>query len=566
MHDIDCKNLYSSFYNSNTWQVLAVITLSSSKKTIPWLPAEVKDIEYIDQYWRSLYFFNIYRLIIGCGLLFAAREFQFTHFGSYDYQLFLQTGIIYVICGGLSVLFVRLRSPGFDWQLFFQVGTDIVIFSIMLYTSGGLQSGLGVLMLVSLAGAGLISRGRLALFFASMASLGLLLQEAYAFLTVNNYIAQYSQAGLMSMAYFAVAWLAHRLAKHTLASEQLARERGIDLVSMAQINQLVIQDLQEGILIIDKVGNIRQRNHYAEKLLGFNITINQSNLVKLSDCVPELAVQLTRWQSNNETHCDCLRLAQTHALVRLRFLRVQTDSRSDVVIFLEDMGRVHAQLQQLKLAAVGRLTANIAHEIRNPLSAINHAAELLEEELVEKNVNTRLVRIICDNTQRLNKIVQDVLQLNRRNAAKIESVDLVNFVIKFLNEFCQIEKIDNQLFKLVAAEQYVIRFDRDHLHQIMWNLCQNAKRHCRQQAGSIKILIAKAATDNNIYFDIIDDGPGIALPQSKQIFEPFFTTAAGGTGLGLFITRELCENNRASIDYIEDSFGTHFRVICQNDQ
>ncbi|MDV6347773.1 ATP-binding protein [Nitrosomonas sp. Is35] len=490
----------------------------------------------------------------------------FANLGSYHYQLFLYAGIGHVLFSGLFMLLIRLRFPCFNRQLAIQVISDIAFFSLMLYASGGLQSGLGVLLLVSLAGAGLISRGRLALFFASIATISLLLQETYSLWTVDHYAAQYSQAGLLSMAYFAVAWLAHRLAKYTLASEQLAKERGIDLANMAQVNQLVIQDLHEGVLVVDQYGYIRQRNAYAERLFDLNVSADKAERLKLSDCMPELASRLTSWQGDSSISFDLLRLAHSNALVRTRFLPIQADSRNGVVIFLEDMGRIQAQLQQLKLAALGRLTANIAHEIRNPLSAINHAAELLEEEQLESNTDPRLVRIICDNTRRLNKIVQDVLQLNRRNIAKPDLIDLHEFMGKFLEEFCHAEKMDGNVFVLRNSNHHWISFDRDHLNQVLWNLCRNAWRHCCKQVGSVRIELSVAANENNVCLDIVDDGPGIDPQQVKQIFEPFFTTAAGGTGLGLYIARELCETNQASLDYIEGSSGGHFRIICQSNQ
>lgn len=461
------------------------------------------------------------------------------------------------------MLFIKLRHPGFNWQLALQVSSDIVFFTIMLYASDGLQSGLGVLLLVSLAGAGLISRGRLALFFASMATIGLLLQETYSVLTVDFYSAQYSQAGLLSLAYFAVAWLAHQLAQYTLASEQLAKERGVDLANMAQVNQLVIQDIQEGVLVVDKSGNIRQRNTYAEKLLDLSPSSSKTEALRLSDHLPEIAGRLASWQGDSTINFDLLRLSHSNALVRTRFVPIQSDFRNGVVIFLEDMGRIQAQLQQLKLAALGRLTANIAHEIRNPLSAINHAAELLEEEQLTNNTNSRLVRIICDNTQRLNKIVQDVLQLNRRNISKLDVVHASEFIRAFLEEFCYVEKIDRNVFLLNSSHDYLIHFDRDHLNQILWNLCRNAWRHCRKQAGSIHIELSTGPNENNIHLDIFDDGPGVDPQQLKQIFEPFFTTASNGTGLGLYIAREMCETNHASLEYVESPAGGHFRITCK---
>jgi two-component system sensor histidine kinase PilS (NtrC family) len=538
---------------------------SSNKHSIFWpLDSDAATIDYTDQHWCSLYYFNCFRLAIGGSLLIVFWKSEFISLGSHNPSLFLYAGAGHVLFSMLSMAFVRLRFPGFDQQLAIQVISDIVFFSVMLYASGGLPSGLGVLLLVSLAGAGLIGRGRLVLFFASVATISLLLQETYSLWTIDFYSAQYSQAGLLSMAYFAVAWLAYRLAKHTLASEQLAAERGIDLANMAQVNKLVIQDLQEGVLVVDKHGYIRQRNSYAEWLLNLNPSAEKTSLLKLSACMPELAGRLTTWQGDSSINFDLLRLAHSNTLVRTRFLPIQANSRNGVVIFLEDMGRIQAQLQQLKLAALGRLTANIAHEIRNPLSAINHAAELLEEEQLENDMDPRLVRIICDNTRRLNKIVQDVLQLNRRNISRPELFDLHEFVQKFLEEFCHAERIDGGAFVLKNANNHLISFDRDHLHQILWNLCRNAWRHCRQQNGSIHIELSASANENNVYLDIMDDGEGIDPQQIKQIFEPFFTTAAGGTGLGLYIARELCETNQASLDYIEGSGGGHFRIVCKS--
>ena len=518
------------------------------------------------QYWRSLYYFNWFRLTIGCVLLIVSWTSEFTNLGSYHYAVFLYAGIAHVLFSGLFMLLIRLRVPGFDQQLAIQVISDIAFFSVMLYASGGLASGLGVLLLVSLAGAGLISRGRLTLFFASMAAIGLLLQETYSSWTVDYYAAQYSQAGLLSVAYFAVAWLAHRLAKHTLASEQLAKERGIDLANMAQVNQLVIQDLQQGVLVVDKHGYIRQRNACAERLFDLHPSEGKAELLKLSDCMPELAGRLASWRGDSNISSGLLRLTHSNALVRTRFLPIQADSRDGVVIFLEDMGRIQAQLQQLKLAALGRLTANIAHEIRNPLSAINHAAELLEEEQLENNTDPRLVRIICDNTRRLNKIVQDVLQLNRRNIPRPDSIDLHEFMQKFLEEFCHAERMDGNVFVLRNCNHHPVNFDRDHLHQILWNLCRNAWRHCRKLAGSVRIELSAAASGDHVCLDIMDDGPGVDPRQVKQVFEPFFTTATGGTGLGLYIARELCETNQASLDYIERSGGGHFRITCVSSQ
>lgn len=518
---------------------------------------------YPEQFWHSLFYFNIYRLVMAGGIVVSTWLFHPFSFGITNAPLFNVVAIVYVLLCGLTIIPVKKHYPAFNWQLSFQVVSDVVFICTMIFASGGIQSGLGVLLLVSLAGAGLISRGRLALFYAAIASIGLLLQETYAFLYVYGYQAQYTQVGLLSMGYFALAWLAHQLATRAIASEQLARQRGTDLANMAQINQLVIQDMQDGVLVVDSNGKIRQRNFIAEKLLALKPKSSAFEYPMLEDYAPPLAERLVIWHDDNDTNFDLLKLPESNVLVRTRFVPIKENSRTGVVIFLEDMSRIQAQVQQLKLAALGRLTANIAHEIRNPLSAISHAAELLAEEQSSDPTQVRLLQIVRDNTLRLDKIVQDILQLNRRDIAESEILDGEDFIRTFVNDFCRAEKIDADVFLLDATRQNAIAFDQEHLNRILWNLCRNAWRHCCKKKGSILLRLTDGLDANCINLNVIDDGPGVPPAQLKKLFEPFFTTETSGTGLGLYIAREMCESNHASLDYIENITGGHFRIICQ---
>ncbi len=520
---------------------------------------------YSEQFWHSLFYFNVYRLVMASGIVVSTWLFHPFSFGNTNTQLFDYVALVYVLFCGLTIIPVRKRYLSFNWQLSFQIVSDVVFICTMIFASGGIQSGLGVLLLVSLAGAGLISRGRLALFYAAVASIGLLLQETYGFFYVHDYQAQYTQVGLLSMGYFALAWLAHQFATRAIASEQLAQQRGTDLANMAQVNQLVIQDMQDGVLVVDSNGKIRQRNFIAEKLLDLKPKSSVFEYPTLADYVPSLAERLVVWRDDNDASFDLLKLPATNVLVRTRFVPIKEDSRTGVVIFLEDMSRIQAQVQQLKLAALGRLTANIAHEIRNPLSAISHAAELLEEEQSSSPTQTRLLQIVRDNTLRLDKIVQDILQLNRRDIAKSEILDATVFIRTFVNDFCHAEKIDTDIFLLDVAGQgqNAIAFDQGHLNRILWNLCRNAWRHCCKKKASIQLRLTDGLNANCINLDVIDDGPGVSPAQLKKLFEPFSTTEASGTGLGLYIAREMCESNHASLDYIENATGGHFRIICQ---
>jgi len=525
--------------------------------------ARLFDNEYTDQHWRFLHYFNIYRLITGCVLIVASWKFDQTGFGSYRYMLFIYTAIGYMLFSFLCIVLTQLRLPKLDRLLAFQLLGDIFFYSTMLYASGGLQSGLGGLVLISLATAGLIDRGKMVLFFASIATISLLFQETYASFTNDFYSAQYSQAGLLSMAYFAVAWLAQQLTKSNLRNEKLANERCIDLANMSQVNQLIIQELPEGILVVDEDGNIRQYNALAQFMLNIN-SQNSASVIELTHLPAEFVALLTDWQKKGATeHNEIMRIPCSDTLVYVRWVPIASEARNGAVIFLEDMGRMEAKLQQLKLAALGRLTSNIAHEIRNPLSAINHAAELILETNSETNPDNRLIHIICENSRRLNKIVQDVLQITQKQSASPGKINLAEFIEIFLEQFCLGEKIHRNIFTLSGTGQYRISFDYDHLNQILWNLCSNAFRHSTQQPNSIQIKFSHDNQRNHIILDIIDDGLGLDKQRSKQIFEPFYTTAPKGTGLGLFIVRELCEANHALVEFIENPVGAHFRIRCK---
>jgi two-component system sensor histidine kinase PilS (NtrC family) len=345
-----------------------------------------------------------------------------------------------------------------------------------------------------------------------------------------------------------------------VAIEAIAAQREVDLANMAQVNRLIIQDMQDGVLVVDERGVIRQINSQAEAILG--PVSGSARDVKLQDYAPMLAARLEQWRRDPESKFDPLRTMVGQQSTAARFVPVGLARNVGVVIFLEDLSRVQAQAQQLKLAALGRLTANIAHEIRNPLSAINHATELLMED-AGRGAQPRLLQIIHDNTQRLDRMVQDVLKLNRRDQALRETFDLVEYLETFIDQFCEIEKIGREIIKLDAEIEPVVTFDRSHLNQVMWNLCRNAVRYCRKQRDSLTLRVRSGSRAGTIELSVIDDGPGVAEALRGHLFEPFFTTAASGTGLGLYIAREICEANAATLRFIERARGAQFSVICK---
>ena len=509
--------------------------------------------------WRSISLFNLYRLTLASLSIFLVVTFgDELSLGSSNLPLFIDTSIIYFSLVLISQLAIKLREPRFTFQLAFQVVTDIACLTVLSDASGGLQSGLGILLLVSLAAAGLISRGRITLFFAALASIAVLLQHSYAVLTQDAAVGQYLQVGLLSVAYFVIAWMAHTLARYATASEKLAALRGVDLANMAEANRLVIQDMPDGVLVVDELGVVRQCNPSAQRMLAFSFPENR--IVTLNECSALLAELFVVWRKSLERKPEVLRLPGTHHLARLRFMPVQHEELWGAVVFIEDMQRVQSQAQQIKLAALGRLTANIAHEVRNPLSAISYATELLKEEQQDPS-QSRLLQIILDNATRLNHIVQDVMQLNQRDRASREVINLAEKLPLFIENLHNIENLPQGILVLDIDPVCTVSFDRGHLDQILWNLCRNALRYSKRQARSVR-LIAGRTVEGNVTLDVINDGPAITPDALQKLFEPFFTTSVGGTGLGLYIARELCEANGAVLKYVTSVPGeVCFRIL-----
>ncbi|MCI3952203.1 MAG: integral rane sensor signal transduction histidine kinase, partial [Burkholderiales bacterium] len=367
--------------------------VANPEQTVPWAIDGVEPAEQPQPFWRSLHFFNAYRLFVAVFLLAIVTVWgNSLQFASRNLTLFGVTAALYVAFSIVCFALVRLKWR-FNLQITVQAVADIVFIVVMMHASGGISSGMGLLLLATLAAVGLISRGRLALAHAALASIAVLLEHTYSVLRLDENVSLYVQAGLMSVGYFATAWLAHALAQYAAASERLAAQREVDLANLAQVNQLVIQDMQDGVLVVDASGVIRQVNARAERMLG---SLRHRDM-QLWDYAPGLATTFERWRGGSGA-VDANSGPILNNSVNARFVPIGRTRQVGAVIFLEDLTRVQAQARQLKLAALGRLAANIAHEIRNPLGSISHAAELLQEEPPISQTTKRLLSIIHDNS------------------------------------------------------------------------------------------------------------------------------------------------------------------------
>jgi two-component system, NtrC family, sensor histidine kinase PilS len=510
--------------------------------------------------WRSFQYFNLYRVVLA-GLFFFAILLP------HEWTARLELSATVALIGLASVYLLSVLAGlvlsihwqrRFNLQLSLQVVLDAVVITAFMFSAGGVSSGLGIVLLVSLGAASLVGRGRLVLFYAACATLAVLLAQLYGVFTRGFEQATVVHAGILSAAFFATAILARLIGQRAMINEDLARRRGIALENQGLISQRIVERMQDGLLVLDRNGLIKRQNPVAVAMLDLPEVTETS----LAAAVPALGAALVAWSSGPGDEA-CQFLAPSGQELRARFERTSS-SDGEVLVLLEDVGRIKERAQQLKLASLGRLTASIAHEIRNPLSAIGHAGELLREER-RGEMQERLLRILNDNVSRLDRIVSDILELGRQNRAEPEPLKLADFCNIFVEDFLANSGVVADVVVLDVPPDSVLCFDRSHLHQVLWNLLGNALRHSSKQAGAVRLAVRLGDSDKRIELHVIDDGPGIPEGVREQIFEPFFTTHTLGTGLGLFIARELCVANGATLELAPLSPNGHFIVAGRSD-
>ena len=518
--------------------------------------------------WRPLGFLNKYRLLISSFFtIIVIFGLQFYPLASHDRNLFFYTSLLYLIFACVFVFLLRWRWPGFHTQIYLHISVDIIATVILMHASGGISSGLGTLLIIVIAGGSILVSGqRQALFLASIASLLILAEVANDRITEMLLGNSYTQAGILGLTLFVTALVAHAFARRIRESEALAVRRGGDLANMAELTEHIIQRMQTGIVVIDNNEVVRLMNESAWHMFGMPSIAHDPVLEKIS---PPLADIFRHWQQQPEMKVQAFAPSTEYYNIVPRFARIGQDKNSGVLIFLEDASAVAQRAQQLQLASLGRLTASIAHEIRNPLGAISHAGQLLAESPNLDRHDQRLTRIINDQSQRMNTIIESIMQLGRkRDRSRSEVFNLNDFLQRFVNDFMIVHAAEHDLMKVeVNPPDIEIRFDATHLQQILTNLCENGLRHSQGHQGRPRVELRAGMVHDRQrpFLDVIDHGSGIPEDVAEHIFEPFYTTSNTGSGLGLYISRELAECNQANVKYMPVvTGGSCFRISFQD--
>jgi len=521
----------------------------------------------LEHTWRPLGFLNKYRLLISLFFtLIYIFGLQFYPLASHDPDLFFVVALLYLFAAGVFVFLLRGQWPGFQTQIYLHVSVDIVVTVLLMHASGGVSSGLGTLLIIVIAGSSILVSGqRQALFLASIASLLVLFEVAYSRINEVMLDNSYTQAGILGLTLFITAMVAHIFARRIRESEALAIRRSVDLANMAELTEHIIQRMQTGIVVIDNNEQVRLMNESAWHMFGMPSVARDPALEKIS---PRLMEIFRQWQQQPEMKLNSFAPSNEYHSIMPRFARIGQDKNSGVLIFLEDASSVVQRAQQLQLASLGRLTASIAHEIRNPLGAISHAGQLLAESPHLDEHDQRLTRIISDQSQRMNTIIESILQLGRRDSSHSEVFLLNDFLQRFVHDFMIAHPHEQDQLKVeVNPADIEIRFDATHLQQILTNLCENGLRHSQDYPGRPRVELRGGMVHDQErpFLDVIDHGSGIPADAAEHIFEPFYTTSNTGSGLGLYISRELAECNQANVKYMPVATGgSCFRISFQD--
>lgn len=446
-------------------------------------------------------------------------------------ELFQSTALLY---GGFALLLL-----GWYWHrprilprlALLELATDALAVTVLMHASGGIKSGIGGLLVIFVGAASLTLRGRQALFGAALVTLVLLAEQGINVLERNAPAGEFLATGVLGAIIFLIALAIYPLASRLEESEALTRQQGMDLADLAELNEYIIQNLRESVLVVDPDNRIRLINQSAASHVGVTNREADQNLDRVA---PALGRLLATWRESPDPGASppAFMSADGSTRINAHLAPLGSAPGGPVLIFLEDAELLAQKAQQTKLAALGRLSASIAHEIRNPVGALSHASQLLEESGHLNPDDQRLIAIIQTNTRRVNEIVENVLQLSRRTNSRPELVALAGWTREFAAEFSATLELSPGQLLVLPAEDLAVRMDRSHLRQILWNLVENAVQY-GQQAGVIGVEISFGRMPGNRrpWLEVADRGPGVPADLREQLFEPFATGRQGAPGL-----------------------------------
>jgi two-component system sensor histidine kinase PilS (NtrC family) len=521
-----------------------------------------------DLAWRVVGLLNLYRLLVPLVLI-AVQALAGPQWAllAIRPRLFLSACVAYLTAAVLLIVARRLEWSSLRIVALVNAGVDTAAIALILYASGGVSSGLGILLVLPVAATAVLAENKDAFLFAAIAAISVLVQQIFVNFDAGTPSTDYTTAGVLGAVLFLIALSAWPIANRLRESEALVKRQEVDLANLAQLSQYIVQHLRESILVIDTHDRIRLINESAAHILGDTNAVPEALLGEAS---PRLLFLLETWrqiQGNTMVFPapdQTFVAADGASVVRANFAPLGSSYPSPVIVFLEDTSLLAEKIQQSKLAALGRLSASIAHEIRNPVGAMSHAAQLLGESPTLAVGEKRLTEIMRTNADRVSTIINNVLSLSKREETRFESLSLVSWTDDFHEEFCETMQMPTaRLLTSSSMPGVEVRVDPSQLRQIVWNLCENAFKHgvTDRPEEVVEIRHGRLSPTGRPFLQVMDRGPGVSAEHAERIFEPFYS-GGRGTGLGLFLARELAQTNGATLLYEpRHGGGSIFRLV-----
>jgi two-component system, NtrC family, sensor histidine kinase PilS len=509
---------------------------------------------------RELYFFALYRTFQSALLAFVVFSPWVSEAAPLRLPIAAQlVSAGYIAAAILLLLAMRRRHVPIAWLAGFGLALDIVVALFVSHAVEGSDSVVAMLLLVNIGAGAVLLPPAPAGMLTVLASLGVVGEYVYS-TTVDGAGRDPAEPFMFAVTYLAAGALCHLLGRQLRTSTALADRRGQEVANLAHLNELIIRRMRTGVLVVGSDDRVRLMNEAAWNLLGAPSPERR----ELRDLSPALANRLARWRRDHVQVAEPIALAEDRQPVIPRMATL-TVAEELFMIFLDDSSLISRRAEELTVSSLGRLAASIAHEVRNPLAAIKHSAQLLEESPDLPDMDRRLVEIMLSHCNRMNAIIENVLGLARRERSQPEYVDIVEWVLTFVEEFKQSRADDGgfELQALVKPTPMVAMVDPQQLYQVVTSLVHNATIYGKLpgEPARISISVRQSPDSGQTMLDVRDRGPGIPPKVAARVFEPFYTTSEMGSGLGLYIARQLCEANQATLEYLAfPGGGSTFRI------
>lgn len=468
--------------------------------------------------------------------------------GASSNQLYFWGSFGYFSLSILSILTFPISSLARSKaRLSFLLFCDIGALLVLIHASGGVASGIGYLLIINIAIVSIFVRGQLTFAYTALVSIAVMADTIYLSFDSANFTRNVFASGTLGILLFATSIILYYLTERLKKSSAEAEEQLKHIKNLQEIAQNIVTRMQTGVIVVDNELQIELINTSAKQMLDI-----PPDIMLYGSCLAdfrELAPLLKDWESILKSRSSTILNLLNGIEVRVSVANLVTGDIPKNIFYLEDYVAIKQQAQQLKLASLGRLAASIAHEIRNPLGAMSHAAQLLQESPTIETSDFRLTEIVLNNSSRVNDIVENTLAMSRRKEPQLELIDLSIWLQSFIEEYAT--PVDAHVSLTVLNTQLLTKFDPTHLRQILTNLITNGLHYSKQHTGEARVTVATGlmSNDDKVFVEVYDSGTGVPVENLQNIFDPFFTTNEKGSGLGLYICKELSEINHASLHY-----------------